>query len=58
MADLLNPYSRRPLQPCASPNGIARLLVLNSTLHRRYTISCTLQVGNGVLSRLRSRTFR
>jgi phosphoglycerate dehydrogenase-like enzyme len=47
----------RPLQPRASPVGIARVVVVNSALRRLYPVSRALQVGNGVLARLRPHAF-
>src|SRR5207244_7963498 len=37
--------------------GIACAVVVDSALRRRYPVSCALQVGNGVLPRLRPRAF-
>src|ERR1019366_6428031 len=44
-------------QPHASPVGIVRAVVVESALRRLYPVSCALQIGNGVLPRLRSRAF-
>jgi hypothetical protein len=49
-------FELRLLQPRISP-GIAGVVVVDSALRRRYPISCTLQVGQGELSRLSSRAF-
>ena len=46
-----------PLQPRASPVGIAFAVVVDSALRRRYSVSCALQVGNGVLPRRQPRAF-
>jgi hypothetical protein len=37
----------------ASPVGIASAVIVDSALRRRYPVSCALQVGDGVLPRLR-----
>src|SRR5262245_51071888 len=36
---------------------MVRAVVVDSALRRRYPVSCALQVGNGVLPRLRARAF-
>src|SRR5262249_28045798 len=50
-------FELRPLQSRASPVAIARVVVVNSALRRRYPVSCALQVGNGVLPWPRPRAF-
>jgi hypothetical protein len=49
-------HSRRPRKR-ASPVAIARVVVVNSALRRRYPVACALQVGNGVLPWPRPRAF-
>ena len=43
--------------PGRPPFGIASAVVVNSALGRRYPVSCALQVGDGVLPRLRPHAF-
>ena len=50
-------FELRPLKPRASPVGIATAVVVDSALRRRYPVSCALQVGNGLLPRLRLGAF-
>src|SRR5580704_15249078 len=68
MAVAQKSYSRRPRKcscdsmtcssSCARSNpGIVRAIVVESALRRLYPVSCALQVGNGVLPRLRPRAF-
>jgi hypothetical protein len=50
-------FALRPLQPRASPFGIASAVVVDSAPGRLYPVSCALQVGDGVLPRLRPHAF-
>jgi tetratricopeptide (TPR) repeat protein len=50
-------FELRPLQPRASPAWIVCAVVVESALRRLYPVSCALQIGNGVLPRLRPRAF-
>jgi hypothetical protein len=50
-------FALRSFQPRASSVRNVQALVVYSALRRRYPVSWALQVGNGVLLRLRPRAF-